>query len=118
MAEQKLAQLDLPLEPHPQENETINGQPIPRGTLAEFALAVYGKPLAEIKPWPQLPGGLNLANEKYATTAGKFYRLIWRGRGEKWLAAEDAQPYRFRVQVIAAGYELAVRTGAFFDEGW
>lgn len=89
---------------------------LPRGTVAEFALAIYGKPLEEIKPWPQPVGGLNLTLEKFVTAWGKFYRLIWQGRGEKWLAAEHVTPYRTRARVVAAGYELAGQSGAFFDE--
>lgn len=105
------------LDPQPQQFETINGQEIPHGTLAEFALAVYKKPLEEIKPWPQPAGRLNLAYQKLVTAAGKSYRLVWRGRGVIWLAAEDSTPYRTRMRVVAAGYELALRLGAFFDEG-
>jgi|GEM_PF-6112302 len=102
----------------PQKTEMINGQPIPRGTVDEFALAVFGKPLNQVKPWPQAPGGLILAAEKFVTAAGKQYRLVWTGRGKKWLAAEDSTPYATRKRVVAAGYELAAATGAFFDEGW
>ena len=105
------------LDPQQQQFETINYQQIPRGTLAEFALAVYRKPLEKITPWPQPAGGLNLAHQKFQTAAGKFYRLVWRGRGQVWLAAEDAKPYRTRARLVAAGYELALKLGAFFDEG-
>lgn len=115
---QRLDPLELPLELKPRNTETINGQPLPRGTVDEFARAIFSKPLAEIQPWPQSPGGLILATEKFVTAASKFYRLVWTGRGKTWLAAEDSKPYSTRKRVVAAGYELAAATGAFFDEGW
>lgn len=102
-----------------QPTETINGKSIPVSTLDQFHLAVYGKALErkENGDYPVLPMGLILGIEKFKVAGGKFYRLIWIGRGRAWLAAENTESFRTKTLAIATGYMLAGDTGAFFDEG-
>jgi hypothetical protein len=87
------------------------------GTLDEFAKAVFGQalqPLVEGKrPFPL---GLVLGVERLRAYGKKNYRLIWVGRGQAWLAAEDTKEYATKVAVLVAGQRLAESTGAYFDE--
>jgi hypothetical protein len=98
--------------------EPINGQWIPLVTVDKFIELVFGEKLEPtVKGWPQFPGGLVLGIRKYRVCGNNIYRLIWEGRGQAYLAMEDTKPYTTRMGAIAAGYELAGATGAFFDEG-
>jgi len=109
---QPLVLPDLPVpEPKTQKTETINGQPIPVGTLEQFHQKFFKKSLKQALELKHLVLGI----EKFAPAAGKQYRLVWLGR-EKWLAAEDATPYRTRARAVAAGVTLAAATGAHFNE--
>jgi hypothetical protein len=98
--------------------ESINGQWIPLVTVDKFVDLVFGQKLEPtVKGWPKLPGGLILSIRKFEVCGNKIYRLVWEGRGQQWLADEDKKRYTTRMGAIAAGYELAAATGAFFDEG-
>ena len=89
-----------------------------KGTLDEFAKAIFGhelKPAAEGAK-PAIPMGLALGVEKFKQPFGKHYRLVWIGRGQAWLAAEDDKPYETKTAVLVAGQRLAESTGAYFDQ--
>ena len=86
------------------------------GTLDEFVREVFGKkPVAEGAK-PAIPMGLILGVEGFKTYGKYHYRLLWIGRGQAWLAAEDEKPYATKTAVLVAGGRLAERTGAYFDE--
>ncbi len=86
------------------------------GTLDEFILKVFGnKPAAEGAK-PAIPLGLVLGVERLAAYGKKHYRLLWVGRGQAWLAAEDTKEYGTKTAVIVAGQRLAESTGAYFDQ--
>ena len=103
--------------------ETVNGRDIPIGTLEEFAIA-NNVQIERREDGPSTKLGVHtlkepaphLAIEKYKTSAGKSYRLIWVWRRYAWLAAEDLTPYRTRYAAVAAGIDLAARKGARFEE--
>lgn len=101
-----------------QKTEEINHKQVPVGTLDEFAMAVFGK-LPEKDETGKLKhrNGLILGVEKFKTAGDKFYRLIWIGKGEAWLAAENTTCFRRKIMAMAAGEEMAATTGAYFDEG-
>ena len=95
----------------------ISDQP-KKGTLDEFAKAIFGhelKPAAEGAK-PAIPMGLVLGVERFKEPGQKCYRLVWIGRGQAWLAAEDDKPYATKTAVLVAGQRLAESTGAYFDE--
>lgn len=54
--------------------------------------------------------------EKFQTSAGKSYRLMWRWGRHAWLAGEDLTPYRARYAAVAAGIQLAAQKGAHLRE--
>lgn len=88
------------------------------GTLDEFAKAVFGhelKPRAEGEK-PVFPMGLVLGVERLRAYGKHHYRLLWVGRGQAWLAAEDTKDYATKTAVLVAGQRLAETTGAYFDE--
>ncbi len=97
----------------------VSGQPKARtGTLDEFAKAIFGhelKPAAEGAK-PTIPMGLVLGVERFSAYSKKSYRLVWVGRGQAWLAAEDTKEYGTKTAVVVAGQRLAATTGAYFDQ--
>ena len=97
------------------------------GTLNEFAKAVFGHDLRPPCPGPErwpadkgekpvFPMGLILGIERLRAYGKHHYRLLWVGRGQAWLAAEDTKGYATKTAVIVAGQRLAESTGAYFDE--
>jgi hypothetical protein len=105
-----------PVEIPGQEAEFINGQAFDIGTVDQFALAVWGKPLErDADDKPVIPKGLVLGVRKFVTT-DKLYRLVWRGRGQEWLAAEDQTKYRMRTRCLLGGAQVAGVYGAFLEE--
>jgi hypothetical protein len=83
------------------------------GTLDEFAKTVFGH---DLKPGVAIPMGLVLGVERFRAYGKHHYRLLWVGRGQAWLAAEDTKEYSTKTAVIVAGQRLATATGAYFDE--
>jgi len=64
-----------------------------------------------------LPLGLRLGVEKFKLGHGrKYYRLIWIGRGEACLAAEDEERHGTKGKAVEAGRVLAASFGVEFDE--
>jgi hypothetical protein len=64
-----------------------------------------------------LPLGLKLGVEKFRLGHGrKYYRLIWTGRGEACLAAEDEEKYATKTGALESGRALAASFGIEFDE--
>lgn len=85
------------------------------GTLEAFIQEVFGED-APRNGETELPIGLVLGVEKYRQPS-KHYRLIWIGRGQAWLAAEDLEAFhRRKGDALAVGRALAEKTGAYFDE--
>lgn len=64
-----------------------------------------------------LPRGLRLGIEKFRLGQGrKYYRLIWIGRGEACLAAEDEQEHGTKANAVESGWALAASFDVKFDE--
>jgi hypothetical protein len=102
----------------PPRTEEINGQHIRVGTLEQFVKANFG---IELKKLPRLVSGkyaplVILGIEKFKTSAGKFYRLIWVDGDTAWLAAEDDMDYCCKGNAVIAGYEIADELRISFDE--
>jgi hypothetical protein len=95
-----------------------NGQAYRIGSLDEFVKEVYGKPLQRSEgSVPKPPLGLTLGVTKFKVASGKFYALIWQGRGQSWLAAEDeATEHRRKRDAVERGRRIAAETGAYFFE--
>lgn len=96
----------------------FGGKQIRIGSLAEFIQEIYGRKAERAGDGKVklLPGGLRLKVEKFKDGGRKWYRLIWSGRDQAWLAAEDQTEYRRKLQATAAGEVLAGRTGASFHQ--
>ncbi len=94
-------------------SQIVPGSPV-AGTLDEFILQVFG---IDRSADEKLPGGVALGVEKFRQGHGrKYYRLIWMGKGEAWLAAERPEQFQRKGDAVLAGRELAESTGAYFDE--
>lgn len=101
--------------PEKADFETINGREVHVGNLEVFAVANNIQidrradgTLKEPAPYVHI--------EKFVTSAGKSYRLMWRWGRHAWLAAEDLTPYRARYAAVAAGTQLAAQKGTRFRE--
>jgi len=97
------------------DSELINGRAVSVGNLEVFAVANNLQinrradgTLKEPAPYVHV--------EKFVTSAGKSYRLMWRWGRHAWLAAEDLTPYRARYAAVAAGIQLAAEKGVRFRE--
>jgi hypothetical protein len=104
----------------PPRTEEINGQHIRVGSLEEFVREGIGLPLKRL---PRLASGkyglVTLGVEKFKTSQGKFYRLIWVCElfKEAWLASEDDMDYCCKGNAVIVGYEIADELRVSFDEG-
>lgn len=101
--------------PEKADSELINGREVHVGNLEVFAVANNIQidrradgTLKEPAPYVHI--------EKFVTSAGKSYRLMWRWGRHAWLAAEDLTPYRARYAAVAAGTQLAAQKGTRFRE--
>ena len=96
------------------DSQIVPGSPLV-ATVDEFVDFVF----AEDAPRGEngLPRGLKLGIEKFRQGQGrKYYRLIWIGRGEACLAAEDEEHYTTKTRALAAGQTLAASFGVDFDK--
>jgi len=84
-------------------------------TVDEFVSFVYSED-APRNGDTDLPLGLTLGIEKIKRPGEKYYRLIWIGRGEACLAAEDEEHYTTKTRATAAGQTLAASFGVDFDK--
>lgn len=96
------------------ESQIVPGTPLV-ATVDEFVEFVF--PEDAPRGDNDLPRGLRLGIEKFRLGQGrKYYRLIWIGRDEACLAAEDEEHYGTKMRALAAGRALAVSFKVKFDE--
>jgi hypothetical protein len=100
--------------------EEINHKDIRVGTLAQFAQEVFKKPLDQLdKLASGKLAGVWLAIEKFKTSKGKFYRLVWVSNKAAWLASENTTEFRrvyYDDGAAQAAKKLSEELGVRFSE--
>lgn len=96
------------------ESQVVPGTPLV-ATVDEFVQCVFPEETPR-NAKSELPLGLKLGVEKFRLGQGrKYYRLIWVGRGEACLAAEDEEQHSTKSGAVKSGVALAESFKVEFD---